>query len=116
MEEQPVPRNDQWPWSTALWGIPKMDARNFGSVRVVYGIRECCTQCGEMIFADKVACVVTVEHGQKWLRLHFHRACYLAWERTEHNPPAAPPGRVVEFPARQQFTDASKAGAEPDKG
>jgi hypothetical protein len=90
MDEQPFPRNDQWPWSAVFWNVRRTDARRFRSVRVAHGIRECCTQCGEMIFADKAACVVTVEHGQKWLRLHFHRACYLAWERTERRKPEAP--------------------------
>jgi hypothetical protein len=99
MEDQPVPQNDQWPWSTAFWGIGRIGARRFGSVRVARGIRECCTQCGEMIFADKVACVVTVEHGPKLLRLHFHGACYVAWERMEQSPSEAPSDEVVALSA-----------------
>jgi hypothetical protein len=48
-----------------------------------------------MIFADSTACVVTRELGQKWLKLHFHRACYVAWERMEDGPPAPPADKVT---------------------
>jgi hypothetical protein len=94
MEEQPIPRDDQWPWSTVLWPFPFTRATRIGSVRISYGVREHCTQCGETIFVDKIACVVTVEHGSRWLTLHFHRACYVAWERMEH---ARSPGGRTEW-------------------
>jgi hypothetical protein len=101
MEEQPVPRNDEWPWSAAFWNFRQLSGSRFGSVHITYGNRDCCTQCGEMIFADKIACVVTIKHGQKWLKLHFHLACYVVWERLEYTPPAMLADKVVAFPVRQ---------------
>jgi len=83
MDEQPVPRDDRWPWVTPLWSFQRSRAKTFGAVPVVHGVREYCVQCGEMIFADSIACVVTLEHGRQLLRLHFHGACYAEWERTE---------------------------------
>ena len=34
MEDQPVPRDDRWPWSTAIWILQRRRARVFVSVRV----------------------------------------------------------------------------------
>ena len=112
MEEQPMPRDDRWPWSTVLWPFPCTRATTIGSVRVSYGIREYCTQCGEMIFADKIACVVTVEHGRRWLTLHFHRACYVAWERmARHPPPVA--DKVVAPSKLSARRDEPDCGSDP---
>jgi hypothetical protein len=36
-----------------------------------------------MILEHELACVVVVCAGAKWVRLHFHRHCYVAWERIE---------------------------------
>lgn len=99
MDEQPVPRDDQAPLSPAFWGFRFSGGRTFGSVRVAIGNREWCTQCGEMIFADSMPCVVTREFEQKSLRLHFHRACYMVWERMEPLPKAAMANKVVALPA-----------------
>jgi hypothetical protein len=53
----------------------------FASTDLRKGIREYCTQCGEMIFADKTACVVSLPASGKWLTLYFHHTCYFTWEQ-----------------------------------
>jgi hypothetical protein len=88
--------------------FPRHPGFRFGTVRVSRGAREYCTLCGEMIFTDKVACVVAVSVGQRWLSLHFHRACYVAWERIEQAPPAALLQKVVAL--------NQGAEAKPDRG
>ena len=95
MDDQPIPGEIGWPKSPALWGLWCNGGRTFASVRIVNGVRECCPQCGERISADKLACVVTMEQGGKWLTLHFHRACYVAWERMEQSSTEAPADKVV---------------------
>jgi hypothetical protein len=65
-----------------------------------------------MIFVDKIACVVTIEHGQKWLTLHFHRACYVAWERMERDPP---PG-AEKVVALSTLPFAHRDEAQPQEG
>jgi hypothetical protein len=104
MEEQPVPHDDPWHWSTVLWRIRRNHATAPPTVRVSHGIREYCTQCGEMIFADKIACVATIQHGQKWLRLHFHQSCYVVWERMEYRPRPALADKVVALSAPKSAT------------
>jgi hypothetical protein len=83
MNEQSVPRVERGPWSVAPWGIWLDGAQVFASVRIAHGISACCTQCGEMIVFERMACVATLQQGEKWLTLHFHRPCYLVWERIE---------------------------------
>jgi hypothetical protein len=34
MEDQPVPRDDRWPWTTAIWTLRFHRAKAFVSVRV----------------------------------------------------------------------------------
>ena len=82
MDEQPVRGEVTWPRPPAHWGVWRNDGRTFASVRMVHGAGESCTQCGETTFASEIAYLVTLEHGGKWLTQLFHRACYVAWERT----------------------------------
>ena len=35
------------------------------------------------VFARDIACRVVIQAGGKWLRLHFHRTCYVAWEQAD---------------------------------
>ena len=80
MDEQPLPADDQWPWNAALWRGQRAGP-TFGSIHIMEGVREYCTQCAEMIFPQQIACLVNLRVGRKWLRLHFHGACYVAWEQ-----------------------------------
>ena len=95
MDEQPFRGEITWPKSPALWGLWCDGGRTFASVRMVHDVSECCTQCGEMTFASEMTCLVTMEHGGKWLTLHFHRACYGAWEKMELSPTKAQAGKVT---------------------
>jgi hypothetical protein len=101
MEEQPVPRDDRWPWSAAFWGFRLSGATRFVSVRILDGIRDWCAQCGQTILAEKIACVVTLKRGERYKRLHFHRACYSAWERMERSPPVPRADKVVPLPVHR---------------
>jgi hypothetical protein len=84
MDEQPVPRSDAWPWNAAPWRHHGNARRMFVSLHILEGIRECCTQCGEMIFADHIGCLVMLQSAGKRVRLHFHQSCYIRWERSEY--------------------------------
>jgi len=81
MNEQPIPNDGDWPWNALLWKAHTRPSGIFGSLRIVEGAREYCTQCGEMIFACDIACIVVIRIGEKWIEPHFHRTCYGAWER-----------------------------------
>jgi hypothetical protein len=83
MNEQPIPNEREWPWNAPLWSRNGRLPAIFGSLRIVEGVREYCTQCGEMIFARNVAYLLVVRVGGKWLRLHFHGTCYVAWEQAD---------------------------------
>jgi hypothetical protein len=83
MNEQPIPSDGAWPWNTPLWRHHKRPPVIFGSLRVVGGVCEYCPQCGEMTSAHELACVVVVCAGDKWVRLHFHRNCFVAWQQIE---------------------------------
>jgi hypothetical protein len=83
MDEQPVRGEIPWPRPPVLWGLWRNDGKTFASVRMVHGAGECCTQCGETTFANEIAYLVTLEQSGKWLTLLFHRACYVAWEKSE---------------------------------
>jgi hypothetical protein len=100
MQEQPVPRDDQWPWSVPLWRFRLSGAIRPISVHVVEGVHETCSQRGQTICADKIACVITLKRGLRSQRMHFHSACYVAWERMERSPPAVQPDNVVPLPER----------------
>jgi len=84
MDEQPIPACDPWPWDEKS-RQQRSAGPTFGSLRVLEGVRECCTQCGEMIFPDEIAYLIDSRVGQKWLELHFHVRCYVTWERSAGN-------------------------------
>jgi hypothetical protein len=79
MHEQPLPAANQWPWN-ANFKRKTDSGPTVGSLSVLEGVREGCTQCGDLIAPDKIAYVLNLRLGQKWLKLHFHPACYDAWE------------------------------------
>jgi hypothetical protein len=106
MNEQPFPDECEWPWNAPLWSRSRQTSAIFGSLRVVEGVREYCTQCGEMIFARNIACLVVVRSGGKWLSLHFHRACYVAWEQAA--AASAEVGRIN--PATRHGTSSNRPG------
>jgi hypothetical protein len=83
VNEQPKPSDGAWSWNAPLWKHCKRPPVIFGSLRVSRGVCEYCPQCGEMIFAQELACAVIVCASGKWVRLHFHKHCYVAWERIE---------------------------------
>jgi len=81
MEEQPIPKDTDWPWNSVTSRHRALDSEGSVGLRVLEGVREYCSWCGEMIFRCEPGCQVQLQGAAGWQIIYLHPHCYVCWEQ-----------------------------------